>query len=69
MSTLGLAGFDASITGDGIRESAEALRGVPSEARDLMCYLNASADFLTLSHAALTCSRSVPRCPTTSRIA
>jgi cytochrome c peroxidase len=28
VSTLGLAGFDATITGDGIRESAEALRGV-----------------------------------------
>lgn len=28
VSTLGLAGFDATVTGDGIRESAEALRGV-----------------------------------------
>jgi cytochrome c peroxidase len=28
VSTLGLAGFDATITGDGIRESAEAVRGV-----------------------------------------
>jgi len=28
VSTLGLAGFDATITGDGILESAEALRGV-----------------------------------------
>jgi cytochrome c peroxidase len=28
VSTLGLAGFDAGVTGDGIRESAEALRGV-----------------------------------------
>jgi cytochrome c peroxidase len=28
VSTLGLAGFDATISGDGIRESAEALRGV-----------------------------------------
>jgi cytochrome c peroxidase len=28
LSTLGLAGFDATVTGDGIRESAAALRGV-----------------------------------------
>jgi cytochrome c peroxidase len=28
VSTLGLAGFDATVTGDGIRESAEALQGV-----------------------------------------
>ena len=30
VSTLGLAGFDATLTHDGIRESAEALRGVRS---------------------------------------
>jgi len=28
VSVLGLAGFDATVTGDGIRDSAEALRGV-----------------------------------------
>ena len=28
VSTLGIAGFDATLTGDGVRESAEALRGV-----------------------------------------
>jgi len=28
VSTLGLAGFDATLTGDGVRESAEALRGL-----------------------------------------
>jgi cytochrome c peroxidase len=32
VSTLGLAGFDATVTGDGIRESAEALRGVRQSA-------------------------------------
>ena len=32
VSTLGLAGFDATASGDGIRESAEALRGVQEAA-------------------------------------
>jgi cytochrome c peroxidase len=32
VSTLGLAGFDATVTRDGIRESAEALRGVRAAA-------------------------------------
>ena len=66
---IGIELPNQTLSPEPLRLSAREKRDTRHRTETCPCHLNPSTALRTLSHAPRTCSRSVPRCPTTSRIA